>query len=295
MVRHGVRLDDAVAAKVLGKDPLQRFDVGQLRAEYQSNQGWVVVHQALSQSFAEKLRFQLSNMPVEAWHATIWSLKRGQMPSDPADRPKKIPNTPGNAAAILQGHHQSDIAIQNGDFSYHYLRTGSDTLGGSENPFANVTIENKLKKGQAKARQCPHTPGHLVPGALCDLELAMASQRFRAVVSNITSVDVGSRFQDWMASWFRPGDYLTSHADTLVGRRIAFRLGMTPDDDWQDGWGGDLVFENRSLAKGARLVGSSFNKMLLFDVRSANMEHYVSEVHKASAGHKRLAVAGWYE
>lgn len=311
---------DALVREVLGKAPRKRLpNIKSLQAEYKRNGGWVVVPAILAPRFATRLRRHLGGLPPHAWHQCSWWVRQGEGPADESDRPLKLPNLPALAKELASARAAADEAAARGDFAYHFLRSS----GGAG--MEELDLEDADDRDELDLRlRCPHTPAKWALGPLCDLEAAMAAGPFRHLVAEITGVQVTPRFQDFFASWFRPGDYLTSHADAFVGRSIAFRLGLTPAEEWREGFGGDLVFDAASraaqsvapaatkhgggrrrraggesdaggTAAGLRLRGADFNTMLLFDVRTTDMGHSVTRVQAESNGTKRLAVTGWYE
>lgn len=89
------------------------------------------------------------------------------------------------------------------------------------------------------------------------------------------------------AASMSPGDFLGRHNDDVggFGRVIAYVLYLTKD--WQEPWGGELVFEPKNI-----VVAPSFNKLVMFRVNKDSFHH----VNKISEGalSPRLNVVGWF-
>lgn len=84
---------------------------------------------------------------------------------------------------------------------------------------------------------------------------------------------------------YQPGDYSAPHNDTGAGRHVAFIHHLTKD--WDDTWGGDMVWCSPYGA-----FAPSFNTLFLFKV-SDDSFHFVNQVTEY-ARHKRLCVNGWF-
>jgi Rps23 Pro-64 3,4-dihydroxylase Tpa1-like proline 4-hydroxylase len=121
--------------------------------------------------------------------------------------------------------------------------------------------------------------------ALCQTENFFDSAGFRALVHDITGTSLGG-VQDFFASWYQPGDFLTQHHDHGVERSVAVLFGFTKN--WSPVFGGNLHF----LQPFDKIFYPSFNSLVLFDVK-LNPEHFVEEV-VAGAKPKRLTVTGWF-
>ena len=87
------------------------------------------------------------------------------------------------------------------------------------------------------------------------------------------------------ASRYAPLDYSAPHTDAGHGRAIAFVYHLATD--WDDAWGGDLVW--------CSPFGSfepTFNTLYLFEVTDLS-HHFVQPVTEYAAS-KRLALNGWF-
>ncbi len=84
-----------------------------------------------------------------------------------------------------------------------------------------------------------------------------------------------------------PGDFLGRHSDDVggFGRVIAYILFLTKD--WQDKWGGELVFEPKNA-----VIKPSFNKLVMFRVNKDSFHHVNTVSDDATA--PRLNVVGWF-
>jgi SM-20-related protein len=89
------------------------------------------------------------------------------------------------------------------------------------------------------------------------------------------------------ATWYRPGDFLTLHADHGGGlRRAAYTIGFTRG--WRPDWGGQLLFHNESGEITRGLI-PAFNVLTLF---KTPQEHSVAQVASYAAA-PRLVISGW--
>lgn len=94
-----------------------------------------------------------------------------------------------------------------------------------------------------------------------------------------------------MGTLYQPGDYTTTHSDTINSgdgsRRLAFVLHLSTD--WQPEWGGELIFLSPYLA-----LTPSYNRLTLFPVGDMRHQHLVSPVSRFAPRGRRLAFVGWF-
>lgn len=95
---------------------------------------------------------------------------------------------------------------------------------------------------------------------------------------------------DATATWYRPGDFLTTHTDEVRGhlgaRRIAYMLGFTRA--WRADWGGQVLFHD-GAGDISRGLMPAFNALTLFKVPRP---HSVAQV-ALYATEPRFVVGGW--
>lgn len=109
----------------------------------------------------------------------------------------------------------------------------------------------------------------------------------RDLLRTITG-DARISFADAQATAYSPGDFLTSHDDSVEGkaRSAAYVLGLNPE--WRIEWGGLFLMHERDGGS-ARALVPRFNRLNLFRVPRT---HSVSEVTRATP-YRRYSITGW--
>lgn len=106
----------------------------------------------------------------------------------------------------------------------------------------------------------------------------------RRIISNfeVTKIDAH-------ASYYRPGDYLTTHRDEgdIKERRAAYTLGFSRN--WRPDWGGLLLFHDDGFDISRGFL-PRFNVLTVFD---GLMPHTVTQVASFTPN-PRYSVAGWF-
>ncbi len=101
---------------------------------------------------------------------------------------------------------------------------------------------------------------------------------------------IGHPRVDWVdanAYWYRPGDFLTLHADHGGGlRRAAYTIGFTRE--WRPDWGGQLLFHDKA-GEITRGLMPRFNLLTLFKVPQP---HSVAQI-ASYATVPRWTISGW--
>jgi Rps23 Pro-64 3,4-dihydroxylase Tpa1-like proline 4-hydroxylase len=116
-----------------------------------------------------------------------------------------------------------------------------------------------------------------------------ASFEFTKKVSTDTAIDVSS-IGHCFASWYAPGDFLSTHTDKGNGQ-IAFVWNLTKN--WRPQYGGLLHLLNADWKTVETTITPSFNSLVLFDVRGEGRPHFVSQIIPGVV-EKRLAISGWF-
>ena len=128
-------------------------------------------------------------------------------------------------------------------------------------------------------------------GSPCDLILEhLNAEPLLDFVRAVTGI-AELRKADAQATLYRPGHFLAAHDDSEAarGRRVAYVLNMTAQEEWRPEWGGCLEFldEGGEVTAGFR---PRFNALNLFAVPQ---RHWVSHVAPfAPLG--RYAITGWF-
>lgn len=91
------------------------------------------------------------------------------------------------------------------------------------------------------------------------------------------------------ASYYGPGDFLSPHTDSGLGR-VAFVWNLTKG--WRPQLGGCLHILSDDWQQSAEVILPAFNSLTVFDVSGAGHPHFVSVVAR-KAPIKRLAISGW--
>jgi SM-20-related protein len=121
--------------------------------------------------------------------------------------------------------------------------------------------------------------------ALHKLYNLVNTPEYLAFLREVTGQDEIVR-TDAIATWYRPGDFLTKHHDHVGLRRVAYTLGFTKT--WRMDWGGQLLFhtKNGDIERG---YSPAFNVLTMFKIPRlhsvAQVAHYAKE--------RRLTVSGW--
>ena len=103
-------------------------------------------------------------------------------------------------------------------------------------------------------------------------------------VSSLTGNKI-TKTTDIFISKFSPGDFLSVHNDTNLGR-YAFIIYL--NRYWNRGCGGDLNLvtkENVHIP-----IYPEYNKLVLMDIKSRELPHYINEVKC----NNRYAITGWF-
>jgi len=173
--------------------------------------------------------------------------------------PVDIRLTPGADTAIAAARAAATAAWQNSMFSYSFLRTKSHIA------------------------QCGCV--------LCATVAALTSSDALELLECITGVRV-SGGSEFFASWYRPGDFLSSHRDVSRGRKLGMVLQLTRG--WRPEFGGLLNFVTDRDDGVSKVIVPQFNSACLFDLpHPSGSPHFVSHVAPNVQAH-RIAVSGWY-
>lgn len=97
-----------------------------------------------------------------------------------------------------------------------------------------------------------------------------------------------TQYADAQGTAYAPGDFLTGHDDSFVGknRRAAYVFSLTPV--WRLEWGGLLIMHGKGDEPGRAFMPG----MNLLTIFSVGQMHSVSEVTKAAA-YRRYSITGW--
>jgi len=103
-------------------------------------------------------------------------------------------------------------------------------------------------------------------------------------VSGLTGKKV-TKTTDIFISKFAPGDFLSTHNDTNLGR-YAFIIYL--NEKWNKRCGGDL---NIITGSGIHIpIYPEYNKLVLMDIKSSEKPHYINTVKCGN----RYAITGWF-
>ena len=103
-------------------------------------------------------------------------------------------------------------------------------------------------------------------------------------VSSLTGNKM-TKTTDIFISKFSPGDFLSVHNDTNLGR-YAFIIYL--NKYWNRGCGGDL---NLVTKENAHIpIYPEYNKLVLMDIKSRELPHYINTVKC----NNRYAITGWF-
>jgi hypothetical protein len=173
---------------------------------------------------------------------------------------EKIPDTWANRGENIARIVDEEQIAARGDFAYSFRRTV---------PNHHPTCD------------CP----------VCHTLALFASPAFLRQVEVETAIIDLTRIGHCFASFYAPGDFLSTHTDKDNGK-IAFVWNLTKAD-WKPQWGGLLHLLNDDWKTVERTITPSFNSLVLFDVRGEGRPHFVSQVI-AGVKEKRLAISGWF-
>ena len=121
----------------------------------------------------------------------------------------------------------------------------------------------------------------------CGLRKLLESEQMIKFIKENTGKDI-SKAHELFASWYKKGDFLTTHTDDVNGK-VGFVFNLTKD--WIPEYGGLLhIIDDNEVKK---VILPKFGYITLFDVEKNKSPHFVSEV--VVDGIKRLAYTGWYE
>jgi hypothetical protein len=127
----------------------------------------------------------------------------------------------------------------------------------------------------------------------CDLRKRLASKDILSFVEVVTGEKV-SEPQELFASWYKKGDFLSTHNDEDHGK-VGFVLSLTKD--WIAEYGGNLHIwsedEDENLDSIKRVIIPKFGELVLFALDKGKSPHFVSEVVVDNP--KRIAFTGWYK
>ena len=103
-------------------------------------------------------------------------------------------------------------------------------------------------------------------------------------ISSLTGTRI-NKTTDIFISKFTPGDFLSTHNDTNLGR-YAFIIYL--NEKWDKRCGGDL---NIITSLGIHIpIQPEYNKLVLMDIKSSEKPHYINTVKCGN----RLAITGWF-
>lgn len=103
-------------------------------------------------------------------------------------------------------------------------------------------------------------------------------------ISSLTGTRI-NKTTDIFISKFTPGDFLSTHNDTNLGR-YAFIIYL--NEKWDKRCGGDL---NIITGSGINIpIQPEYNKLVLMDIKSSEKPHYINTVKCGN----RLAITGWF-
>jgi len=200
---------------------------------------------------------------MDRWMHSSWNFSAdGSTPMFPTN----LKNSEENLPKIRANKITVREARAKGNFAFSFYRT-----------------QTRQNVGKQSSPIVAHVP--TCHCQLCETEIFFDSPEFRNFVSEITATKLGD-VQDFFASWYRPGDFLTEHSDNGVQRSVALIFGFTKN--WITDFGGNLNFVNRY----EKIFTPAFNSLLIFNVKD-DASHFVSEV-VTHVTQKRFMVVGWY-
>ena len=124
----------------------------------------------------------------------------------------------------------------------------------------------------------------------------LRSEEFLDLVSKIFEVeltDLNVADKDINTNYFRldQADVVNQHVDESPGREVCLLLYL--NQTWQDGAGGELVFQGREENKPIH-IAPLFNRCVLFRPSSHGSEHWVNAMNSKFLGSYRYNVTSWY-
>lgn len=171
------------------------------------------------------------------------------------DTMKYFRDTPENELEVTHEYQNAVYAFKRGLFSYFFRRT-------IDNHYEMCTcVECEFKR-------------FLHSQVMIDF--------FSKIGLKVSSV--GELF----SSCYSPGDFLSPHHDKSKGI-VGFVLNLSLD--WRPQYGGNLYFLEEDWIAVRRVHTPEFNKLILFDIPSHGIPHFVSHVIHG----RRFAISGWLE
>jgi len=213
----------------------------------------IIVHNFLIDEDAEMLWDWLANKMPEDWWFT--ALKGG---GDYNDAPQSIRRTDSNTQKILDNYSSIYNSFHNNEFSYIFDRTHD----------------------HVEACDC----------LLCKYISFFSGAAMNEFVSNITGIDQKLKKGEVFASRFTENQFLSPHHDHKKGNTgTVYSL----TKNWHPSYGGNLYILDQDYKTIEKVVISTFNRLVLFDIPSRNgIPHYVSHV-VPGVRQKRLSITGW--
>tara|TARA_R100000808_G_scaffold11976_1_gene30288 strand:- start:19732 stop:20445 length:714 start_codon:yes stop_codon:yes gene_type:complete len=213
----------------------------------------VIIHNFLVEEDAELLWDWLANKMPEDWWFT--AMKAG---GEGYDAPLSIRRTDDNIKKILNNYSDIYNSFHDNEFSYIFDRTHDH-------------VEN-----------CGCT--------LCNYINFFSGAAMNEFVNNITGVEQKLQKGEIFASRFTENQFLSPHHDHKKGTAgTVYSL----TKGWHPSYGGNLYILEQDYKTIKKVVISTFNRLVLFDIPSRNgIPHYVSHV-VPGVRQKRLSVTGW--
>ena len=124
----------------------------------------------------------------------------------------------------------------------------------------------------------------------CKFREFLKTEALLGFVKEITGAEV-KHSNEVFCSRFTSGQFLSPHHDVNKGK-IGFVYSISKD--WKPEYGGNLYILDEDYKTIKKVVLSTFNRLVLFDIPSRDgVPHFVSHVAPGVAN-KRISITGWF-